>query len=160
MLEQMPMPEFTTSVFIAQPPEVVAAAFERPENAVHWMSNLERFDVVRGRLGEKDALVHLHYREGDRVYVMEDRMVEWERGRLYHSEVSGNGLVADVKNTLSEEAGGTRLAMTWNGRGKNLLMKFLLAFMSKKIARSAHEELQRFRDLVQERGADFSTPKP
>jgi hypothetical protein len=34
-----------TRIHISQPPAIVARAFLEPRNAVHWTSNLERFDI-------------------------------------------------------------------------------------------------------------------
>jgi hypothetical protein len=50
--------------------------------------------------------------------------------------------------------------LAWSGKGKLLLLKLLFPFMRKKLITQAKAELERFKELVEIYGVDFSrSPK-
>jgi len=49
---------------------------------------------------------------------------------------------------------------TWSGKGKSLLLKLLLPLMSRRIMQETQTELEKFKELVETYGVDFSkSPK-
>lgn len=134
---------------IDRPAEAIVAVILNPEMAVRWTSGLERFEVTSGRPGDVGSTARLHYREGDRTHVMEDRLLEVDPFRRYRSRVTGDMLSAEVETTLTPTAGGTRVDIRWTGAGKPLLLKLALPWMRASIARQASADLRKLKALVE-----------
>jgi hypothetical protein len=137
------------SVFIARPPKDITAVILDPTKAVLWTSDLEEFEVVSGAPGAAGAVARLHYRQDGQAYIMEDVLLEAEPDRRFVSRVSGPALSAEVETHLQPVAGGTRVAVRWSGSGKPLLMRLLLPFMRRAIARQAQIDLDKLKALVE-----------
>lgn len=150
------MVKFSVQKVINAPTDVVARAMENPENAPHWQTDLERFEVVSGDPGLLGAVGRLHYNQKGRKYVMEDRMLECQPGKRYLSEVSGDALIARVETTLESENGRTRMTIKWEGSAKMLALKMLFLFIRGRMVRQAQTELDTFARLVETRGSDFN----
>jgi len=83
-----------------------------------------------------------------------------ERNRRYVSRVSGDALTAEVVPTLTPRDGGTQLELSWTGTGKTPLLRVLLPFMRRKIARQALADLVKLKDLVEGQPRRGSNPPP
>jgi len=140
----------TSAIHIDRSPEEIMAVILDPEQAVHWTSDLERFEVVSGKPGEVGSTARLHYREGGRAYVMQDTLLEADPLRRYVSLVSGEALSARVETILArQQGGGTRVAVRWTGEGKPLFLRLLLPLMRRSIARQAQADLAKLKRLVE-----------
>jgi hypothetical protein len=146
-----------TVLMIEQPPEVVARAFMNPANAPYWNDGLERFEVVDLEPGLAGSRARLHYREGDRTYVMEDFLEEAVPNQYFKSRVSGNGIRAIVQTWLKPVDQGTQVRMKWSGWGTSLVTLVVLPFMKRAIARQVERELTHFKQLVEKYGSDFDS---
>jgi len=156
-----PMTSFKTTIRINQPAEVIDQAFMDPANALHWTSDLERFEVVKGKPGEAGAIARLHYSQKGRTHVMEDVLESCEPGRRYVSRVSGGGMIARVETVLSPSAGGTDVTMIWSGTSESFVARLLLPFLRGMIKRRARADLEKFKSLVEAHGASFpASPRP
>ena len=81
------MVKFIISTIINKPANVVSLAFLEPKNIIYWMTNLEKYKVIKGKIGEIGSIAHLHYYEKGRSYIMEDRPEHCEPGKKYVSQV-------------------------------------------------------------------------
>jgi hypothetical protein len=149
------MPTVEATVEIAQPPEVVAAAFLDPANAVYWNKDLEQFEVISQEPGLVGSTAHLHYVQDGRPYVLEDVLEEVVPNQYFRSRVTGGGLQAQVETWLREAEGHTVVTVRWSGSGTTLLMRLLLPFLRGAIARQTRGELETFKTLVETHGAHF-----
>ena len=149
------MPTVETTVEIARPPEVVAAAFLDPDNAVYWTADLERFAVISEEPGRVGSVAHLHYVQNGRPYVLEDVLEEMVPNQYFRSRVTGGGLQARVETWLREKESHTAVKVRWSGSGTTLLMRLLLPFLRGTIARQSQKELETFKALVETHGAHF-----
>jgi len=149
------MIQFKISKETDKPVELVYKAFSDSGNMLKWTKNLEKVEIVRGKFGEKDALMLLHYNQKGRRYIMQDRLIEHEPFKMIRSEVSGGGLSAIVQTSFTVKNAGTLVEMSWQGRGKSFVMNWILKFMKKKIRLSAEAELGHFIRLVEEEGEKF-----
>ena len=147
--------EFKIGINIDQTPDIVAQALINPENAPCWTSDLERFEVVKGKPDEAGAIAHLHYRQGERSYVMEEMLEHVEPGRRYVSRVSGGGMSARVETTIEPSASRTELTVSWSGTSKSVLAKLLFPFIRRMMIRRATSDLETFKELVEAHGAHF-----
>ena len=150
------MVKFKISTIINKPSNVVSQAFLEPKNIIQWMTNLEKFEVIKGKIGEVGSIAHLHYYEKSRSYIMEDRIEHCEPGKKYVSQVLSEALIVHVETIFYSVDNGTKMSLAWSGKGKLLLLKLLLPFMRKKIITQAKAELERFKELVEIYGVDFS----
>jgi hypothetical protein len=114
-----------------------------------WTSDLERFEVVSGTPGQVGSIARLHYRQGNRRYVMEDRLLESDPGRRYVSRVTGDALTAEVETTLVPSGSGTSLAISWSGAGRSALFRLLLPFMRWSISRQIQTDLAKLKRVVE-----------
>jgi uncharacterized protein YndB with AHSA1/START domain len=137
------------TIFIARPPEAVTAVMLDASRMVQWTSDLERFEVVEGKGGEAGAIARLHYVQGGNRYVMQDELLSVEPNRRYLSRVSGDALTATVETTLVPVDGGTQMTIRWSGSGKLLLVRLMLPFMRRRIARQALADLTKLKNLVE-----------
>ena len=152
------MSRFKTSIIIDKPVDCVAGALDNPENFPYWQTDLEKFEVVKGKANEVGAIARLHYSQKGRSYIMEDRLIYCEPGRKYVSQVSGDALSAEVVTTLRPMGDRTEMTLEWSGKGKMLLLRLLLPFLRGRLAKQAKKELETFKHLVETRGIDFGQP--
>ena len=153
------MPEFTVSVEIDRPIDIVEQAFFRPDNMPCWTKDLVRVEVVAGKIGEPGSVARLHYVENGRPYVLEDRLLFHEPGKIV-SQVAGSGMLIQVRATMESIGDRTRVNFTWSGKGTAFPLNVILPLMGGKIKRSALEELETFKRLVETHGAVFPRNAP
>jgi len=149
------VPTIEASVRISKPPQIVAAALMNPGNAVFWTTDLERFEIISLQPGEVGSVAHLHYRQGEQTYIMEDVLEAMVPNQYSKSRVTGGGLTARVETWLDEIDAGTEMRIRWAGSGNNLRMKLALFLMRGAILRQTQSELDTFRGLVETHGARF-----
>lgn len=136
---------------ITRPPSAVTRAILDPAKAPLWNEGLQRFEVTAGEAGEAGATGRLHYLQGRRHYVMEDRLVLVDPGRRYVSEVTGNGLRARVETLLTPVGDdATLLTVRWSGRGTRPWTWVLLPLMRGAVARGAERDLRLLKQLVEQ----------
>ena len=150
------MTSFEISAVINEPIDVVNKALNNADNFPYWQTNLERFEVVKGGPNQEGSIGRLHYSQKGRVYVLEDRLIYCEPGKKYVSEVEGDAIFARVETTLQSFGSKTKMNLHWSGRGKMLFLRLFLPFLRGKMAKQAKKELEMFKKLVEERGANFS----
>jgi hypothetical protein len=141
-----------SSIYIDRPPEEVTKVILDPAKAVLWTSDLERFEVISEAPGYVGSRARLHYRQGERSYIMEDLLLEADPDRRYLSRVTGDAIEAEVETRLSPANGGTRMTVRWTGWGKPLILRLLLPFLRRNIARQALTDLTKLKDLVESQG--------
>jgi uncharacterized membrane protein len=149
------MPEFTVSVEINKPKDIVEQAFFNPENMPCWTKDLVKVELVKGKAGEAGSVARLHYVENGRSYVLEDRLEYREPGKKIVSQVSGSGMLVHVETTMESSVNQTRVSLSWSGKGTKFPLNVILPFMGGKIKRSAMAELETFKRLVETYGAVF-----
>ena len=144
------------SVRIDRPPEDVASVLLDADKAVLWTTALEKFEILARPPGLVGSRARLHYRQGARRYVMEDELLQAEPNRRYVSRVTGDAIEAHVETILTPISGATRVDVRWAGSGKPLLLRLLLPFMRRSIARQAQKDLVKLKALVESewRGKD------
>lgn len=98
-----------TSIKIDRPPEDIAAVLLDAEKAVLWTSGLERFEVITRPSGLAGSRARLHYKEGDKRYVMEDELLQVEPNYRYLSRVTGDAIEAEVETILKPFDGSTQV---------------------------------------------------
>ena len=149
------MPVIETSILIKESPHIIEAAFFNPDNAVYWTSDLEHFEVISRTPNLVGSLAHLHYKQGERRYILEDVMKDYVPEKYFKSRVTGGGLTAQVETWLQDQNGSTEVKMRWAGKGTTFLMRLLLPFLKGSIKKGMTAELETFRDLVEKHGEDF-----
>lgn len=152
----VPMSRFEISVTINKPVDVVTQALNNADNFRYWQTDLKRFEVIKGGPNQVGSVGRLHYSQKGRPYTMEDRLIHCEPDRKYVSEVEGDALFVQVETTLHPLDERTKMVLNWSGKGKVIFLKLFLPFLRGKIVKQAKKELDTFKKLVEERGADFS----
>ncbi len=154
------MPEFTISVDIDKPKDIVEQAYFNPGNMPCYTKYLTRVEVVEGKVGEAGSVARLHYVENGRPYILEDRLIYREPGKKIVSQVSGSGMLIQVETTMESSGNGTRVWLKWSGKGKGFPLNVILPLMGGKIRSSAMEEFETFKGLVETHGAVFPEDTP
>ena len=149
------MTKFIVKIVINKPTGIVTEAYIKPENMPFWMNNIEKFEVIKGKVGEVGSVAQIHYHERDKKYIMENKLEYCEPGKKYVSTVSSEALFVRTETTFSSVNGSTKIHYTWSGRGKYFILKLLLPFMRKSIRKMAKSELLRFKNLVENYGVNF-----
>ncbi len=137
------------SITIARPPEDVAEVILDADKAVLWNTDLQKFEVLSAKPGMVGSKARLHYVQDGKPYVMEDELLEVEPNRRYLSRVTGEALEAEVETWLVPENGGTQVTIRWTGAGKPLLLRLLLPFMRRSIARGVETDLAKLKAVVE-----------
>lgn len=137
------------SVQIDRPPEDIASVMLDADKAVLWTSDLEEFEILARLPALVGSRARLHYRQGNRRYVMEDELLQVEPSQRYVSRVTGDAIEAQVETILTPISGGTQVDVRWSGSGKPLLVRLLLPFMRRSIARQAQKDLLKLKALVE-----------
>jgi len=73
------MVKYKISTIINKPPNVVSQVFLETKNIIYWITNLEKFEVIKGKIGEVGSIAHLHYYEKGRSYIMEENIANREK---------------------------------------------------------------------------------
>jgi hypothetical protein len=133
----------------------VFQAYIDPDNMLKWSTDLVEFKIINGKFGEKGATAHLIYKQKGRIHIMEDRLEYFDSEKKIISSVSGEGLVASVQTIFNSIGKETEIELTWEGKGKNLLLRFLLPFLKGTVKNRAQDELILFKSLVEEHGVKF-----
>ena len=149
------MTEFKIDININQPPNIVDQALIEPGNAVQWTTDLERFEVVKGKPGEIGAIAQLHYYQKGRSYILGDVLEYSDPEKRYVSRVSGGGMNVRVETIINPAADGTEMTMSWSGTSDKFLIRMLLPFLRCIIIRRARADLEKFRCLVETHGVLF-----
>lgn len=152
------MVQFQVAAVINRPAEIVADALNNAENFPYWQTDLVKFEVIQGEPNKAGAVGHLHYVQGGRPYILEDRLVYCEPGKKYISEVSGDALTASVETTLVSLGERTEMRLKWSGRGIVFPLTLMLPLLRGRMVKQAKIELETFKRLVETRGSDFSRP--
>lgn len=150
------MTAFEVHTVINQPVNIVVEALMNPENHPYWTTDLDRFEVIKGKGGEVGSIAHLHYVQKGRSYVMEDKLVYCEPGKKYVSQVTGDFLSAEVETLLTARGNETEMRIKWSGEGKKPVLKLLLPLLRTKLIKLAKSDMETFKRLVETRGADFT----
>ena len=150
------MVEFEAHTFIHKPVEIVVRAFLNPENMLYYTTDLVKYEVISGGADIAGSVMHLYYKNKGRTYKMEDTLEFCEPGKKYISTVSGEALKARVEINFTAEQGGTLMSLSWSGKGKVIFLKFFLRLLLGKIKRQALAELEKFAEMVETTGVDFS----
>lgn len=147
---------FKVSTVIDEPIDIVIKALMNPDNFPYWTTDLEKFEVIKGKTGEVGSIGRLHYVQKGRSYVLEDKLIYCEPGKKYVSQVSGDALTANVETTLHSTGNRTEMSITWSGKGKVIILKLLLPVFRSRMIKQSRAELETFKKLVETRGIDFS----
>jgi len=150
------MANFRVSITVRKPIDIVTKAYVKPENIPFWMNNVDKFEVIKGKIGEVGSIAHIHYSERGKKYVMEDKLEYCEPGKKYVSTVSSEALFVRTETTFSKMKEATKINLKWSGKGKYFILKLLLPFMRKNIRKMAKNELSRFKYFVESYGIDFT----
>ncbi|NLE77101.1 MAG: SRPBCC family protein [Chloroflexi bacterium] len=137
------------TIYIDRPPEAVTAALLEPAKMPLWTSDLDHFEVISGQPGHVGAKGLAHYVQDGRPYVMEDLLLVAEPNRRYVSRISMEALTAEIETTLEPSGPGTQVTIRWSGVGRPPLLRLLLPFMRRSIARQAQGDLQKLKALVE-----------
>jgi hypothetical protein len=108
----------------------------------------------------RSGIARLHYLQNGSPYLMQDELLRVERDRRYGSPASGDVLTAEVETTLTPRDGGTQLDACWTGTGRTPLLRILVPFMRRKIARQPQADLVKLKDLVEGQPRRGSSPPP
>ena len=126
----------------------------------YYTTDLEKIEIIKEEPGLVGSVMHLHYKKKGRSYIMKDKLEHSEPGRKYISRVSGDALTARVEiSFLAIDPGKTKMNLCWSGKGKVLFLKLFLPLIRRKIINQARLELERFSELVETIGPDFSKNK-
>jgi hypothetical protein len=150
------MVTFEVSTTINQPVDIVVTALMNPDNFTYWTTDLEKFEVIKGKPGEIGSIGHLHYMQKGKSYVMEDKLIYSDPGKKYVSQVTGDALTATVETTLHTMDNKTQMNIKWSGKGNILILKLLLPFLRHNMIKQSRKELEIFKGLVEAKGIDFS----
>jgi uncharacterized membrane protein len=154
------MVEFEIDIQIHKPVETVLEAFLDPDNMPYYTTDLEKVEIVKEEPGLVGSVMYLHYKKKGRSYIMEDKLEYAEHGKKYISQVSGDALTARVEIGFHVvDPGKTKMNLCWSGKGKVLFLKLFLPFLRRKIIYQARHELEKFRELIETTGSDFSKGK-
>ena len=137
--------------------DIVYQAFINPDNMLKWSTDLEKFEIIKGKFGEIGATARLHYNQKGRKHTMEDRLEYIDPGRKIISRVSGEGMVVRVEINFSSINDETEIEILWNGTGSKLLLKIILPFLRGMIRNRAQAELDKFKSLVETQGINFKS---
>ena len=153
------MTKFEVCTTINKSVEIVTEALNNRDNFPYWQTDLERFEVVKGGPNQVGSVGRLHYCQKGQTYIMEDKLIYCEPGKKYISEVSGDALTARVETILKTKGDKTEITIKWEGKAKIILLKLLFPFIKGKMTKQAQKELDTFKQLVEERGANFINSK-
>lgn len=143
------MPNVVTVVDIGATPEAVASVLLDAEAAPVWTSGLVQLELVQGVAGEPGSVGLAHYGQGRRRYTLQDRLIAVTPNRHYLSEVTGGGLTATVETSLEPLATGTRMTVSWSGRGTSPVTRLTLPLLKPLILRRARSDLRALGSLVE-----------
>ena len=149
------MIEFDIDVLIDAPVGTTYRAYINPDNMPKYMNYLERIELAEGKFGDIGAKMKLHFTRSGRTRVMQDELLFLDPENVIKSKVSVPGLLAEVETRFYAHGTGSKIQLTWKGRGRNLLSILLLPLMKNIIKKQALGELKTFGKLVEICGEVF-----
>jgi len=95
------MQKLKVSLIINKHIDEVFQAFLEPKNIPFWMTNVVNYEVTEGKMGEKGAIVRLHYSQNRQKMMLEDRLLIYcEKGKKYVSERASKTMIVQLETTF------------------------------------------------------------
>jgi uncharacterized membrane protein len=149
------MIDFSISIRILKPADMVYKAFIDPDNMIKWHTDLTGYESVKGKYPELGSVSRLYYKSGKNSYFLEERLEQIETGKRIVSVISGSALEARIEVTFIPDDWETELQMSWSGKGKGVVSLLTMRFSEKKVKLQTENDLAKFKDLVESFGVKF-----
>jgi len=150
------MAKFKISIVINKPIDVVIQAYLEPKNIPYWMTNINKSEVIKGKMGEVGSIVHLHYNNNGQISIIEDKLIYCEAGIKYVSRRVNQSLDVHLETNFRSLKNASKMSLIWSGKGNYFIVKLLIPLMRKNLRKVAKSELTRFKNLIETYGSDFS----
>lgn len=149
------MIDFSISIRILKPADMVYKAFIDPDNMIKWHTNLIGYESVKGKYPELGSISRLYYKNGKSSYFLEEELEHVEAGKKIVSVFRGSTMEARVEVSFIPDDWETDLIFKWSGRTKGLASLFSGLFSEKKIKLQKENDLAKFKDSVESFGIKF-----
>jgi len=127
-------------------------AFDNPENMRKWQPSLISFERVGGTPGQPGAVSKLIFKEKEREFTLLERVTYREEPHRLDGVYENNFADNSVRNTFIEQGNEKTLwRVETEFRFKTLIMRILGPIMKKNFVARTRKDLQRFKEMVEDR---------
>ncbi len=145
-----------SKVEISKPPSEVFEFLLEDENLILWVKNfitLERLEGEEGQVGSTSR--HVYNENGQTIEFIEE-VLEIDPGKLFHSILRNSSMEIEITNKLSPlKDDHTLLCVSTDRRPLSFGAKVRNLFSKKKWTKRQVDDLQRFKDAIEELTEDY-----
>ena len=145
-----------SKVEISKPPSEIFEFLMEEENMILWIKNFITLERLEGEEGQAGSISRHVYNENGRTVEFFEEILEVEPGKLFHSILRNPTLEIEITNKLKPiDADRTLLWVETDRRPITFWAKIRHLFSKKKWTKRQAEDLQRFKDAIEELAEDY-----
>ncbi len=145
----VPQVDYSVSINVERPADVVWDAFHDHEKATSWISGLESFELVSGNGIEEGTKYRMTFIEKGEKLVIDETIETVVPHERFVFSSTGESMMMRADTEFEPNANGTTVTSHVTMEGEGILMSALLPLMKGKIAERQQGDLEALKALIE-----------
>jgi hypothetical protein len=142
--------KFKLETLINKPRAEVWKAFDSIENMQKWQPALTNHELLSGTPGQPGAVSKLNYKEGEREFVLTEKVTHRDEPNELDSVYENNFADNIIKNNFIEQGKAQTLwVIETEFKFKTIVMKIMGNVLKKNYIKRTERDMQRFKEMTE-----------